>query len=269
MAKTFEWTGTTVAVTGASRGIGAAFARLLAPRVARLILVARSEDDLNRIAGELGCEVTVIPADLTDPSDRERVWKQLEPEVIDVWINNAGIGVSGCFHEIPEERADRMRSLNLDAPLFFMRRLLPRFVSQGHGRILNVGSIAGLQGTPYMAEYGATKAFLNQLSEAVYRELRSEVRGGAVWVGALLPGSTDTPFFTAGEISADQLVKVFQTPEQVAATGIRAIERGKMGVISGWMNRTMAFGQRGLPRRLVSWLAERTLRGLRNDARKS
>lgn len=263
MSETFSWAGTTVGITGASRGIGAAFARLLAPRVGRLILIARSEQDLEVIAGDLACEVTIVVADLSEREDMERVWRDLQESPVDVWINNAGVGLSGRFQETDEARARRMLALNVEAPIFFMRRWIPKFIAQGRGRILNVGSIAGLQGSPFMAEYGAGKGYLNLLSEAVSRELS----GTPVWVGALIPGSTDTPFFSAAGISADELVKLFQTAEKVAATGIRAIERRRTWAISGWPNRLMAFSQRWLPRRVVSWLAGKTLRGLREDSR--
>lgn len=258
----FDFRGTTVVVTGASRGIGAALARRLAPEVARLVLIARSPLDLDLLADELQCPVRTLAADLSRPEDRERVWTEVESEPIDVWINNAGRGLSGRFVETDYETERTMIALNVEAPHFFMKKVLPLLIERGKGGVLNVGSTTGCQGSPFMATYGGTKSFLNFLSEGVAEELR----GSAVWVSCLIPGSTDTGFFESSGISSDNLVKFFQSPDEVAATALRGVRRGKVWIVSGWLNRLMLFGERIFSRGFVSRCARRTLGGLADDA---
>jgi short-subunit dehydrogenase len=247
-------------ITGASMGIGEAFADALAERGYDLALVARSGPALEAIAARLRAahDVSAEPfvADLEDRAAVEAVSGAVEARFghVDLLINNAGYGAHGPFETIGAERNAGEIRLNVEALVALTSRFAPAMLARGSGGIINLASTAAFQPVPYMAVYGATKAFVLSFSEA----LAEEFRGRGVRVLALCPGATRTNFFkTAGEGAQ---VGRFRTSEAVVRTGLRAYDRGRSFVIDGTANRLLAFSPRLAPRGLVARLAAQTMK---------
>jgi short-subunit dehydrogenase len=246
-------------ITGASSGIGAAFARALAARGEDLVLVARSAARLTALAAELaakyGILADVLPTDLADPGATDAIVAELTARDIEIGtlINNAGFGSHGEFAALDATRERDEVFVNVFAPHQLTRALLPPMVARRKGAIVNVASNAAFQAVPYMATYGATKAFLLSFSEA----LAAEVRPQGVRVLALCPGQTDTAFFEGID---EARVGRARTPDQVVATALRALDRGQAVVVDGWMNYLLANSTRFAPRSLVTGIAARMQR---------
>jgi len=249
-------------ITGASSGIGAAIARLLAARGAALVLTARRKDALDRVAGEcraLGAQVDVIVADLGKPEAAHALWTAATASgPVDVCINNAGFGYFRPFTEIDWARDAEMLQLNVTS-LVQLSLLFTRARAQATGRahLLNIASIGAYQSVPNMAVYAATKAFVRNFTEALHDELR----GTPVSATCVCPGGTKTEFHAnagAGDYSwiANRSM---MTAERCAEISVRAMERGKRTVIPGLINKLSCFGVRLVPRRFASWMANRVL----------
>src|SRR5687767_2204196 len=160
--------GSTVVITGASSGIGAEFARVLAARGHGLTLVARRRDRLEALAEELGdVAVDIEPCDLADRAARTALIETLMARSVSGLLNNAGHGAHGPVHEADLDYERNMVELNVAALHHLTGALLPQLVAQGTGAILNVASLAAFQPLPNMATYAATKAFVHSFSEAV------------------------------------------------------------------------------------------------------
>jgi short-subunit dehydrogenase len=218
----------TTLITGASSGIGEAFARKLAARGHNLLLVARSEDKLITLCNELGR---------------------------DLLINNAGFGSMGDFANLDLAHELKMVDLNVRALVELTHRFLAPMRERKKGGLINVASTAGFQPVPFMATYAATKAFVLSFTEALWEENRPH----GVKVMALCPGVTDTNFFAASKMQRPP-ARTSQTPEQVVDVAMRALARGKSSVISGWTNFFMVETQRAVPRTLVLRAAGAVLR---------
>jgi len=257
----FQYQGKTALITGASGGIGTAFARALTARGANVILVARSEGRLRALADELardhGVRAEAIAVDLT----REDAARELRAAVdarglaVDLLINNAGFGTYGPFETLAAERAGAEVALNVAAVVDLTHLFLPAMLAQGDGAVINVASTSAFQPLPYMAVYGATKAFVLSFSEALW----AECRGRGVRVLALCPGPTATEFFDVVGTD-DGVVGQRRTAAQVVTTALRALERGRPSVVDGWANYLLAQTPRLAPRGLVARLAERVTR---------
>ncbi|NNE98479.1 MAG: SDR family oxidoreductase [Pyrinomonadaceae bacterium] len=227
-------------ITGASSGIGEAFARRLAAEKHNLVLVARNEEKLSALCDELMLEHEItahyIAIDLNDYNADKRLFKETEHHGLEVdWlINNAGFGSMGDFAQLPLEKELEMVSLNVMALVALTHRYLEQMRKRGEGTIINVSSTASFQPIPFMATYGATKAFVTSFTEALAEENR--VHG--VSFLALCPGTTDTNFFAASDIKDPVRVKGkgIQTAEEVVDAALEALEKGKTSVVSGWTN---------------------------------
>ena len=256
-----EYKGQRALVTGASSGIGAVFAREFARRGADLVLVARSEGKLAALADELsgsyGVDADIAVADLAKPSAAAELAASLRTRdlQIDILINNAGFGLFAPVYEADHAVLSDMVRLNVEALVDLTREYLPGMLERDHGAIVNVGSTAGFQPVPYMAVYGATKAFVLSFTEALW----AETRGTGVRVTALCPGSTDTGFFdVAGE---DAQVGRRIAPERVVQAAFRALDRRSSTVVTGgWESLMLTNSSRLAPRQLVARIAERTMR---------
>ena len=243
-------------VTGASSGIGAAFARQLAARGDALVLVARREDRLRALAAELGGDerVHVVALDLAQPDAGGRLEDELRKRgiTVDLLVNNAGVGHTGRFVEGPLERALAMIDLNARATVELTRRFLAPMVERGRGAVVNVVSTSAFQPVPYLAVYAASKAFLLAFTEGIADELR----GTGVRVQALCPGLTESEFH---QVSGTDQVRFTRTPTMsaadVARTSLDALERGTLRVVPGLANRVVAATQSWLPRALVRKVA--------------
>jgi hypothetical protein len=252
-------------VTGASSGIGAALARELARDGHDVILTARRAPELESLAAELravGATATVLPADLSVPGSAGTLAREIEAfgRDVDVLINNAGFGDAGPFVTEDPERIDAMLELNVVALTALARAMIPGMVRRGHGRVMLVSSTAAFVPGPNMAAYCASKAYVLSLGEAIARELR---RTG-VTVTTLCPGATRSGFAEAARADALPLYRSrivpMMTSEEVARAGYRALMRGRPVLVTGFVNKLVAFSGRVFPRALV-WPVAQLLLG--------
>ena len=251
----------TTLITGASSGIGEAFARKLAAQGHDLVLVARSEDKLIALCNELGRSQNIraqyVAMDLSEPDAparllEETVKRNLE---IDLLINNAGFGSMGDFAKLDLETELKMIDLNVRSLVELTHRFLAPMRERKRGSIINVASTAGFQGVPFMTTYAATKAFVLSFSEGLWEENRTH----GIKVMALCPGVTDTNFFAASHMQRPP-ARTSQTVDEVVETALRALKRGKSSVVSGWLNLFMVESERLVPRSLVLRAAGAVLR---------
>jgi len=248
----------TALITGASSGIGFAFARVLARAGHDLVLVSRRESRLKECKDELerdfGVRVGFIVADLSTPDAAEKIYNELERRgtQVHILINNAGVGVFGDFLESDWEREEKVLSVNAITSTHLAKLLARKMVERKTGKILNVVSTAGLRPGPLMAVYSASKAYLLSFSQA----LASELRGKGVTVTALCPGPTNTGFRKAMEIDGSIPREHTHSPtaEEVAEYGCRSMMKGVTVAIHGRKNRVMDHFLRCLPRSLATRL---------------
>jgi short-subunit dehydrogenase len=234
-------------VTGASAGIGAAFADVLAANGYDLALTARRTDRLNALADRLslrhGVQSLIISADLADPAAPEAILAQIAAHgrQVDALINNAGYGLPGAFAATSwSQQADFLRVMTL-APCELAHRLLPGMVERRFGRIVNVASLAGLiSGAPGAALYGASKAFLVRFSQGLHLEMRDQ----GVHVSALCPGLTYSEFHdvnhTRARVGARTPPWLWLGADEVAAAGYEAVEANRPLCVTGAPNKAIA-----------------------------
>jgi len=240
-------------ITGASSGIGAAFARLLAARGMHLILTARREDRLRELASDLhtrhGTRTEIIVGDLCEAGSAKRLFDEVTQRgiAVELLINNAGFGFVGVVDETDPHRMSEMVQLNITSLVELTYLFLPQMLERKHGGIINLASVAAFQPVAYMPVYAASKAFVLHYSEALWAECRD--RG--VTVTALCPGTTETEFFDVAGVGGWLSKHRFHTAEFVAKKAIRAVEKGKQFVIPGWQNSVLAFAVRLARRKMV------------------
>ncbi len=251
----------TTLITGASSGIGEAFARRLAARGENVVLVARSEDKLKSLCDELAQAHNVhaqyVAADLTEADAPGRLFAETERRGlrIETLINNAGFGSMGDFAALDLERELEMIDLNVRALVALTHLYLAPMRERKSGTIVNVASTAAFQGVPFMATYAATKAFVLSFSEALWDENRPL----GVHVMALCPGVTETNFFAAANTDKPPM-RVAQTPDEVVDTALGGLKRRKSHIISGWTNYIMTESERLVPRWIVARIAGKAMR---------
>ena len=256
-----NWRGKWALITGASAGIGRAFAFELAAGGTNLILTARRGDRLAELANELHAkykiEVEVYAADLAQPAAPARLYEFTSRNGFDVelLINNAGFGTYGEFTKTDIARDLEMVQVNIAAVVHLTRLYLPPMITRRHGDILILASTAAFQGVPYLNTYSATKAFDLHFAEA----LAEEVRKYGIRVCALCPGSTTSEFSEVAGQPASVLRRK-ESAEKVARVGLKALASGKSYVISGGKNFLGAHAQRLLPRRTVTRVVEKAFR---------
>lgn len=250
----------TALITGASGGLGLAFARLLAEEKCDLVLVARSEEKLNSLKKELEAanEITawVCPADLSEKDAALDVLRFTQEHglEIDVLINNAGFGDSGRFAKCSWPKQADMVQVDITALMQLTHLFLPGMIERGHGRILNLSSVASFCAGPGMSVYYASKAFVRSFSEA----LAEEVKGTGVTVTALCPGPTATGFEAAAAMgSGSRMFQRAVKAEDVARAGLRALQRGRALCYPGAFPKAMGFLSRLVPRSVTRRFAER------------
>ncbi|MEM7409583.1 MAG: SDR family NAD(P)-dependent oxidoreductase [Myxococcota bacterium] len=243
-------------VTGASAGIGAAFARALAREGLSVVLTARRKDRLEALASELEksfqVQTRVVEENLANAEGAERLARAVSDLPIGVLVNNAGFGGRGRFDSLQAERLRDMVMVNCLAPLLLTRRILPRMQQEGRGAVIFTGSVSGRQPLPLHAAYAATKAFDQLLGEALYVEGRAH----GVDVLVVEPGSTETEF----QEVAREIAHEGEAPETVVATALDALGQ-QPSVVSGWYNWLRAnAAQRLAPRGLAAHWAHAIMR---------
>jgi short-subunit dehydrogenase len=249
-------------VTGASAGLGVAFARELAAAGAHVVITARRKDRLESLAEELrskhGVEVDVIASDLGRPEAAKQLFDATEGagKTIDVLINNAGFGTKQPFLEQSWEKTFEEMQLNLVSLTELSKRFGQKMVARKQGAILNVASVGAYLPTPSMATYGAGKSYVRNFTEG----FAAEVSGTGVRVCCLCPGATTTEFASVAGLDLPWWKKLaFMSAERCASIGLHALFRGRRNIVSGWSNTFTMFLTRFLPRRLLGLAAERLL----------
>ncbi|GAB3274481.1 SDR family oxidoreductase [Larkinella harenae] len=246
-------------ITGASGGIGAAFAHRLAAEKHNLLLVARSENKLRTLCEELtnryGIQARYVAVDLIQPGADQRLFEETERLnlTVDWLINNAGIGSGGDLLELDLASELDMMHLNMDALVALTHRFLPGMRARKRGTIINVASLACFNPIPYMAVYAASKAFVRSLTEALIEENRSF----GIRVMLLCPGATETGFFDAANLTGEKKKTYsgggnLQTSEQVVEAALRGLGAGKRITVSGFQNRMMAFLGHFVPNSMIT-----------------
>lgn len=254
----------TALITGASSGLGEEFARQLARERYDLVLTARREERLRAIAEEaksLGCgRVDVIALDMSIPGSAEALYRRITDKklAVDYLVNNAGFGTRGRFASLSLDREIEQVNLNVTALVALTRLFLPAMLERKRGTIINVASTAAFQPVPFMATYGATKAFVLSFSEA----LAEELRGTGVVVTALCPGPTRTEFQqVAGTAEVGVPSFSYMDAKTVVAQALDAASRGRAVKIAGLANLLLAESTRLAPRSLTARIAGAMFRG--------
>ena len=253
-------------VTGASSGIGAEIARVLADRGHQVVLVARNETKLADLAAELGDRAHVLPADLSDRSARAGLLDRVAALglVIDVLVNNAGLSTLGPAHRSDPEAELNVVEVDVAAVVDLCSRVLPGLVDRGRGAVLNVASMAAFQPLPGQATYGAAKSFVLSYTQS----LSGELAGTGVGVTALCPGPVDTGFGEAAGFDRQDFETslpsfMWVDARAVARAAVAGMARGRVVVVPGALNRPAALLGRLAPRRLLVPLLARQHPGLR------
>jgi short-subunit dehydrogenase len=251
-----------VLITGASSGLGAETARILARKGANLILSARSRDRLAELAADLGrvngVEAHVLAEDLSAHGGAGRLLAAVSALGVEVehLVNNAGVGTSGTFVTAAPEREAAMVRLNVESIVTLTRGLLPKMVERGRGGVINVASTAAFQPVPYMATYGATKAFVLSFTLA----LATELEGTGVTAMALCPGPVRTGFQAAAGIPRPGLRAAELSAVATVERGIAAYERGERVFVPGFVNGAQRLGTALLPNRVLTWATARAMK---------
>jgi short-subunit dehydrogenase len=249
-------------ITGASSGIGEAFARKLAASDHDLVLVARSEKLLHELCDELMLKHKIfahyLALDLLEENSVRQIVEETDRHGFEVeWlINNAGFGSMGDFAELEAESEADIVRLNVLALVRLTHAYIGGMRDRRHGTIINVSSSAGFQPVPFMATYAATKAFVTSFSEAIAEENKDH----GIRVMALCPGPTKTNFFRASAIRNPVPFKGMQSPEQVVDTALRGLKKGRTTVISGWANYAGSVLGKVVPTAVTSRVIANTLR---------
>lgn len=251
----------TALITGASSGIGRAFAEIFARDGWRTILAARNAEALNALAEELKARFNVesiaMPVDLAQPGSAERLFEEIERRggAVDALVNNAGYATYGNFAELPLDDERGELQLNVVTLTELSKLCLKPMLLRKRGRILNVASTAAFQPGPLMAVYYASKAYVLSFSEALFEELR----GSGVTVTCLAPGATESSFAERAKMQKSLLFngRRIATSTSVAEAGYRAMLAGKRLVIPGPLNALVAFAPRISPRGIVLRIARR------------
>jgi len=244
-------------VTGASTGLGAVFATALAAQQYDLVIVARTREHLEALAECLRqrheIAVEVVVADLTQAAALRAVEERIaQDQALELLVNNAGFGTTGPFATLDPDREEAEVRLNIVALVRLTRAALPGMLARDRGAIINVSSMAAFVPGPYDATYGATKAFVNSFTEALYEE----IRGTRVRVQALCPGFTHTEFQQRAGIDVSTIPTwAWMTPEAVVEASLAALRRGQSVCVPGLMNRLLALMIGAAPRRLVRRMA--------------
>ncbi len=227
-------------ITGATSGIGYELAKLFAANKYNLVLVARNSSELSLTASELqgfGVHVVTIEKDLFEKDAAKELYDEVQSKgiYVNVLVNNAGQGQYGLFADTALDREFDIIHLNINTVIALTKYFVKDMISNGSGKILNLGSIAGESPGPWNSVYHGTKAFINSWSAAIQNELKEH----HISVTCLLPGATDTDFFNKAGMEQSKIVKEgdLDDVQKVAKDGYEALMAGEAKVISGLKNK--------------------------------
>lgn len=233
-------------ITGASSGLGKEFAIQLSKLGYDLVLVARRKDKLKEIKQQLETNVEIICLDLSFPTNCIKLYKKYKKDNIDLFINNAGFGVFGEFDETPLDKELEMIDTNIIAVHTLTKLFLQKFKKDNSGHILNVASSAAFQPGPLMSSYYASKAYVYNLSAAIYEELRKD--NSNVRISVLCPGPVNTEFNDVAGVKFG--VKALESNDVVQYT-IKMMQKGKLRIIPGFSMRLLIFLEKFVPYKLL------------------
>lgn len=249
-------------ITGASSGLGKEFACGFARRGISSILVARSEERLNELSGELrshySTDSAVLPLDLTDPTSRRTLVEFCTTNSFKIGylVNSAGYGSFGLFPKLDLKHEIQMTELNSVALQELCYSFAKMFLKNKKGTIINIASTAAFQPIPYMATYAATKAFVLSFSLA----LRKELHDTGVNVIAVCPGPVDTNFFDNAGMKGPRRILKVHLAAFVVERVFKAIDSRKSFVIPGFMNKVLYFLGILAPISFRAWIASKLFR---------
>ncbi|WP_460995091.1 SDR family NAD(P)-dependent oxidoreductase [Spirosoma harenae] len=243
-------------ITGGTSGIGYELAKLFANDNYNLVLVARSQEELDKTASELsqqyGIQVTTISKDLSKRQNAFEVYQEINAKGIQInaLVNDAGQGQYGLFVDNDLERELEIMELNMAATVVLTKFFLQEMVARNEGKILNLASIASQTPGPWQAIYHATKAFVLSFTEAI----RQEVKDTNVTITALQPGATNTDFFHKAQMESSKIVQKgdLADPAGVAKDGYEALMSGDDKVISGLKNKLQMAMSNVMPDSMVA-----------------
>ncbi len=245
-----EMNGKVIVITGASSGFGKGVAQRLAAQGAHVVLAARRTALIEEIARESGNQAMAVTTDVSNENEVERLARTTIAQFgrIDVWINNAGVGVSGRFEEVPLADHTRVIQTNLLGALYGSHFALRQFRKQGHGTLINIASILGKIGSPYYTSYSASKFGIVGLGEALNQELRLS-HADNIHVTTISPMATDTPFWEhAANYSGHMLgVLALDEPDHVIDAIVDAIKTPSREVSVGFSGKATVFFHRMAP----------------------
>ena len=237
-------------ITGASTGIGYELAKLFAKDRHNLILVARDEGKLETAKNELSkynVEVKILSLDLSKSEDIQGLFNYVEMNKlnVDILVNNAGIGTFGDFSEIEWVKEEALIDINIKVLTKLTKYFLPKIIECKNGGILNVASTAAFCSGPRMAAYYASKAYVLNLTEAIYEECKDS----GIRISCLCPGPVKTSFQSkAGINKSESAKKYLMDAEEVAKISYKEFKKGKLIIIPGIKNKLLVMGNKFLPR---------------------
>ena len=239
-------------ITGASTGIGYELAKLFAKDRHNLILVARDEGKLETAKNELSkynVEVKILSLDLSKSEDIQGLFNYVEMNKlnVDILVNNAGIGTFGDFSEIEWVKEEALIDINIKVLTKLTKYFLPKIIECKNGGILNVASTAAFCSGPRMAAYYASKAYVLNLTEAIYEECKDS----GIRISCLCPGPVKATFQDkAGIKKSESAKKYLMDAEEVAKVSYKDFKKGKLIIIPGMKNKLLVIGNKLLPRRI-------------------
>jgi short-subunit dehydrogenase len=234
MSASDRWAGTTVLVTGASRGIGAAVARAAHARGAKVGLLARSAPELEALRDELGERSDFAVADVSDRASVDDAITALIESLglPGILVNNAGLGSYASFLEEDVDAFERLMAVNYLGTVHATRAALPWMIDRGSGHIVNIGSIAGRLGAPFETAYSASKFAVVGFTEA----LAAELHGLGIQVSLVQPGPVRTHFTEARGVPFQQRVPHPVTPERIAESVVHAVDHHRFEqIVPRWL----------------------------------
>lgn len=242
-----------VVITGASSGIGRGAARAFAARGDAVVLVSRSQESLDEVAGECsatGARTLVVPTDVSDEEAVQRVVVRAVEEFgrIDAWVNSAAVWSYGRFEDTPSEVFRQIVETTMFGQIHGARAVLPQFRAQGRGALVNVASLYGRLSSPYVAPYVTSKWGLVGFSEVLRQELRD---APGITVSTILPGAVDTPIYrhAANYVGRDiRPLPPVTSPERVVSAIVRAVDRPKAEIVVGQTQRLGVWAHHLAPR---------------------